>query len=96
MKTRQPAGVKMRIGATKMATYEPGDFVKAEFRDERTGEAEWMWVRVELADDNQRILFGWLDNQPVVFAGEMTLGQRLAVSYDNVREHAKAGDFSEK
>ena len=26
-----------------MAKYEPGDYVKAEFKDESTGENEWMW-----------------------------------------------------
>jgi hypothetical protein len=32
-----------------MSTYQPGDYVK-EFRDD-TGESEWMWVKVEHADD---------------------------------------------
>lgn len=36
-----------------MSIYEPGDFVKAEFMDSLTGESEWMWVRVDRADDEQ-------------------------------------------
>jgi uncharacterized protein YegJ (DUF2314 family) len=76
-----------------MANYESGDYVKVEFRDEKTGEAEWMWVRVESADDSQRLLFGWLDNQPII-TDRLHVGQRLAVSYDNVRQHKKASEFT--
>lgn len=72
-----------------MTTYAPGDHIKAEFRDERTGESEWMWVRVESADDSLKVVFGRLDSQPVVFSGELRLGQQLAVSYANIREHCK-------
>lgn len=76
-----------------MATFEPGDYVKAEFRDER-GESEWMWVRVESADDEARVVFGRLDNEPVAHA-DLRLGQEIAVSYDNVREHMKAWSFGQ-
>jgi hypothetical protein len=34
-----------------MAKYESGDYVKAEFKDDKTGESEWMWVRVDSCDD---------------------------------------------
>jgi hypothetical protein len=37
-----------------MGWYLPGDFIKAEFKDERSGESEWMWVRVERSDDAER------------------------------------------
>jgi len=76
-----------------MQTYQPGDYVKAEFKDERTQESEWMWVRVDSADDEKRVLFGRLDNEPVVFGDRVRVGQRLAISYDNVREHRKASEF---
>ncbi|MFB3921421.1 MAG: DUF2314 domain-containing protein [Terriglobia bacterium] len=76
-----------------MATYAAGDFVKAEFRDDKTGESEWMWVRVERCDDGNRLLFGRLDSQPVVFADELELGQEIAVSFDRVRDHKKPQDF---
>jgi hypothetical protein len=36
-----------------MRPYERGDYVKAEFPDEATGIAGWMWVRVELCDDGR-------------------------------------------
>jgi hypothetical protein len=49
-----------------MAKYHPGDYVKAEFKDEQTGESEWMWVVVDSCDDEERVLFGRLDNEPVV------------------------------
>lgn len=71
--------------------YEPGDHVKVEFRDERSGESEWMWLRVDYCDDGKRLVFGVLDNQPIVFGEKLSLGQSLAVSYDNVRQHIKAG-----
>ena len=70
--------------------YEPGDYIKAEFKDDETGESEWMWVRVESADNSNRLVFGWLDSEPILNTDELYLGQRLAVSFDNVREHRKA------
>ncbi len=51
-----------------------------------------MWVRVESADDAQRVVFGRLDNEPIVNR-DLRLGMELAVSYDNVREHMKSGAF---
>lgn len=69
--------------------YAPGDFVKAEFRDDETGESEWMWVQVKSCDDERRVIFGRLDSQPVVFT-KITLGQEIAISYDLVREHRRS------
>jgi hypothetical protein len=46
--------------------YAPGDYIKAEFRDDRSGEVEWMWVRVESNDPEKRVVFGTLDNEPLV------------------------------
>jgi hypothetical protein len=37
--------------------YEPADYVKAEFRNEESGETEWMWVRVDSYDDTIQIVF---------------------------------------
>ena len=76
-----------------MATFEAGDYVKAELTDEATGESEWLWMRVERCDDANRLVFGKLDSQPVVFPGELKLGQELAVSFDNIRDHKKPSDF---
>lgn len=76
-----------------MQTYQPGDYVKVEFKDDETHESEWMWVRVDSADDVKRVLFGRLDNEPVVFGDRIEVGQRLAISYDNVREHRKPSGF---
>lgn len=72
-----------------MGKYEPGDYVKVEFRDERSGQSEWMWVRVERSDDADRLVFGRLDNEPVVIT-TAHLGADLAISYDNIREHMKS------
>lgn len=77
-----------------MSAYESGDYVKVEFKDDRTGENEWMWVRVEYSDDAKRLVFGRLDSQPVLDHGEsVKLGAQLAISYENVRQHKKASDF---
>ena len=73
-------------------TYQPGDYVKAEFRDEQTGESEWMWVKVSSSNDALRVLFGQLDSEPVVMT-ELTLGAELAVSYDNIRDHRTPQSF---
>ena len=67
-----------------MSTYEPGDHVKVEFTD-KTGEIEWMWVEVDSADDERKMLFGRLDSQPIVNV-DLRLGQELAVSYSQIRE----------
>jgi hypothetical protein len=47
-----------------------------------------MWLLVDHSDDEQRIVFGALDSEPVV-ARDTRRGQELAVSYDLVREHRK-------
>jgi len=72
-----------------MPKFRPGDYVKAEFKDEGTGESEWMWVVVDSCDDDAGVLFGRLDNQPVAGTG-LRLGDELAASYDKVVKHRKA------
>jgi uncharacterized protein YegJ (DUF2314 family) len=74
--------------------YTPGDYVKAEIKDEALGESEWLWVRVEEVDDGRRLVFGVLDNEPIVVT-ELHLGMKIAVSYDNIREHMKAESFNQ-
>ncbi len=77
-----------------MASYQQGDYVKVEFQDESSGQSEWMWVKVERADDEQRVIFGRLDNEPLLNL-DLHLGMELAVSYDQVREHMKASAFNQ-
>jgi len=78
-----------------MSNYQTGDYVKAEFKNDETGESEWMWVRVESCDDANQVVFGQLDSVPVLDYGEkLKLGSQLAVSYGNIREHKKASEFS--
>ena len=74
--------------------YEPGDYVKVEFADEKTGVGEWMWVRVSHCDQEKRLVFGILDNQPVNdYGGKLGLGSELAISFDQIRDHRKSGEF---
>jgi hypothetical protein len=73
---------------SKAMTYEPGDYIKAEFCDDRTGESEWMWVKVSSSDDDRQVVFGKLDSEPIVMT-DLGLGMELAVSYDNIRDHRK-------
>jgi uncharacterized protein YegJ (DUF2314 family) len=68
--------------------------VKVEVLDESTKESEWMWVQVEGSDDERRLVFGKLDNEPVVHRN-MHLGMELAVSYDNIRDHRTASSFKQ-
>jgi len=77
-----------------MGRYKRGDFVKVEIRDEASGENEWLWVLVDDSDDEKRLVFGKLDNEPIVHT-DMQLGMELAVSYDNVREHRTASSFKQ-
>jgi uncharacterized protein YegJ (DUF2314 family) len=75
----------------RMGKYQKGDHVKFEVNDEGSRESEWMWLLVEESDDEQEIVFGRLDSQPVVVA-DMKVGQELAVSYDKVRDHRRFAD----
>jgi uncharacterized protein YegJ (DUF2314 family) len=76
-----------------MSVYAAGDYLKVEFRDEQSGESEWMWVRVQRDDPGMRIVFGVLDSEPVVMT-DLRLGAQLAVSYDNIREHRPPASFN--
>ena len=49
-----------------MSRFEAGDYVKVEFKDETSGESEWMWVEVRDSDDEGHVVFGNLDNEPIV------------------------------
>jgi uncharacterized protein YegJ (DUF2314 family) len=72
-----------------MGIYKPGDHVKIEVKDEQFGIGEWMWLLVEDSDDDRRLVFGQLDNEPVNNP-DMRLGQQLAVSYDKIRDHQRS------
>lgn len=78
--------VEFRAKSTPMPMFKAGDHVKVEFKDEQTGESEWMWVKVDYCDEEKRLVFGWLDDEPVVHSESLKLGQHLAVSYDNIRD----------
>ncbi len=76
------------------SAYERGDCVKVEFPDETTGIGEWMWMIVDHCDDEKRLVFGTLDNEPVNgYDCKIELRSELAVSYENIRDHRKAADF---
>jgi hypothetical protein len=77
-------------------TLDSGDHVKFEITNEKTGESEWMWLGVDYCDESKRLVFGWLDSDPVVFSNELKLGQHLAVSYHNVREHKRSAAFTRR
>ena len=67
----------------------PSDYVKDEFRDKASGESEWMWVVVNSCDDGASVIFGRLDNEPLLDK-TLPLGDELAVGYDKVVEQRKA------
>ena len=71
-----------------MGKYQKGDHVKVEVVNEQSGESEWMWLAVEDSNDQQRLVFGTLDSEPIVNT-DMRLGQELAVSYDKIRDHRR-------
>ena len=73
--------------------YARGDYIKAEFKDDRSGESEWMWVRIESDDPENRVVFGTLDNEPLV-STDLRLGMQIAISYDNIREHRTPASIS--
>ena len=64
-----------------MPRYESRDFVKVEFDSETKSQpTEWMWVRVHHCEDARQLVFGTLDNEPVVSSEQLQLGQELAIS----------------
>jgi len=80
-----------------MPTYNRGDYVKVEFPDKATGISEWMWLRVHHCDDEKKLVFGTLDNEPVNdYDDKLKLGSELAVSYSQIREHKTATAFLSK
>lgn len=77
-----------------MPAYERGDYVKVEFPDEATGISEWMWVRVAGCDEQKKLVFGTLDNEPLGdYAGKVELGAELVVSFAQIKEHRKPWEF---
>lgn len=75
-----------------MGRYQHGDLVKAVFKDDHTGETERMWVKVETSDDERRVVFGSLDNEPIaVFQDKLWLGKEVAVSYDLIVDVFREG-----
>jgi hypothetical protein len=72
--------------SSAMSAFKRGDHVKVEFKDDRSGESEWMWLQVDRCDDENRLVFGTLDSQPIIIP-RLKVGQQLAVSYDTIREH---------
>jgi len=77
--------------------YNRGDYVKVEFPDKTTGIGEWMWMRVDHCDDSKQLVFGQLDNEPLnSYGASVELGSQLAVSYSQIRQHNKPGDFCKR
>jgi hypothetical protein len=76
-----------------VAQYDRGDYVKVEFPPDTPGlPGEWMWVRVHHCDEERRLFFGALDNEPVVNPENLELGQE-PISYGQIREHRKPWEF---
>jgi uncharacterized protein YegJ (DUF2314 family) len=71
-----------------MGKYKQGDHVKFEVTGSASADSEWMWLRVDDSDDDEEVVFGRLDSQPVVNT-DMRLGQELAVSYKKIRDHRR-------
>jgi len=76
-----------------MPKFQPGDYVKAEFKDEAANESEW--VLVDSFDDEARVVFGRLDNEPLL-GPDLHLGDELAVSYEKIVERRKASEFQKQ
>ena len=78
-----------------MTKYNRDDYIKAEFRNDQTGESEWMWVRIDSCDHEKEVVFGELDNVPALdYKGKLGLGSQIAVSYENIREHKTASEIN--
>jgi len=78
-----------------MSRYHPGSFIKAVFEDEKSGESEWMFAKVERAHDALRVIFGRVESEPIA-SPDLKLGMELAVSYDNIRDHRTPTSFNRR
>lgn len=77
-----------------MARFDRGDYVKVEFESEvQDLPGEWMWVRVHHCDDERQVVFGTLDNEPVLNSEDLRLCEELAIDYGKIREHKKPHEF---
>lgn len=75
-----------------MSRYERGDYVKVQFDGDGTLPEEWMWILVDRCDEVSRLVFGRLDNEPIINS-QLPLRKELAISYDQIREHRKSWEF---
>ena len=86
--------IKYHSRKSEMEKYQSGDYIKAVFKDDRTGEVERMWIMVDYCDDEKHVVFGKLDNEPIAaFLDKLWLGKEAAVDYDLIVEHRKSKDF---
>jgi uncharacterized protein YegJ (DUF2314 family) len=77
--------------AKDQSQYERGDYIKVEFADANTGVGEWMWVRVDHCDDENRLVYGALDNEPLnEYRKKVKVGSELAIGYSQIRDHRKS------
>jgi len=92
-----PRGHQAACQPVSTPTYERGDYIKVEFPSEAGMPSEWMWVRVHHCDDEKKLVFGTLDNEPLNdYDGSIELGSELAVSYSQIREHKKPTEFTKQ
>jgi hypothetical protein len=92
-----PRGHQGECQPVSVAIYERGDYVKVEFAGEPGMPGEWIWVRVSRCDEQTRLVFGTLDNEPLNdYDGKVGLGSELAVSYSQIREHRKPTEFTKQ
>ncbi len=62
-----------------------------------SGIGEWMWVRVHRCDDEKKLVFGTLDNEPVNdYGGKIELRWELAVAHSRIGEHKKPSGFTKQ
>lgn len=69
-----------------MTKYRRGDHVKIELADLSSRQKEWVWIEVDYADDIRQLVFGRLDNEPIVNT-DVRLGMEVAVSFEKIVEH---------
>ena len=89
-------GEKFHSSPKLLAELNPGknlDTSGERIPDERSGDAEWMWFRVDSGDQARCVVFGASDSEPIVMTG-LRLGRQLAVSYDNIRDHRTPASFN--
>jgi len=76
------------FGTNAATRYHHGDYLRVELLSGVADSSMSIWMYVDHCDDKHAIVFGTIDSEPSEWLGDaVRSGEKLAVSYRQVREH---------